>query len=68
MFGLLLPTFSALCVLPSHGQELSGISGQSSAIHTELLPGGLDAKRDGAGFLFGVGVAGMYDSNIFLQE
>lgn len=50
------------------GATALNAQGTASAIQTELLPGGLDAKYDGEGFLFGVGVTGIYDSNLFLQE
>lgn len=56
----------AAAALPLAGQ-VSGTAGQD-ALRTELLPGGLDAKYDGEGFLFGLGVTGQYDSNLFLEE
>lgn len=40
----------------------------SETIQTELLPGGLDARYDGEGFLFGIGTNAIYDSNLFLQD
>ena len=53
--------------MPCAAQALYNSVG-SETIHTELLPGGLDGKYDGEGFVFGVGVKGIYDSNLFITE
>lgn len=41
---------------------------QPQGLYTELLPGGLDGRYDGEGFVFGAGVSGSYDSNLYLED
>ena len=56
---------TAVFPLSAHAQDFLD-EGTSTTIHTELLPGGLDGKYDGEGFLLGVGLNAIYDTNLFL--
>lgn len=47
----------------SHTPDLQGVD-----LSPEFLPGGLDGKYDGEGFVFGLGLSGVYDSNLYLSE